>query len=313
METFVSPKSEGTNRAFRCAVCQGNNAKIAYEGPIRLGRFGNLSQQHYSLMQCLSCQAIALPSLFEDQTAFYESSDYRVAVDGNSESEHFYHLHDEEQIRNLSVLGTSMWRNKIIADVGCGAGSFLDAVHGFAKQIVAIEPSQIFQKILREKNFSVYSYADAALNDLSAGVDIACSFSVIEHIQDPLRFLQDIHALLVPSGQLVLSTPNARDILLELLPEEYGSFFYRQVHLWYFSADALTNLLQLAGFDDIQIVPFQRFGLGNFLSWLQHKRPMGNIEMNFISKTLDQVWKSELETSGRCDYLYAIARKRSSS
>lgn len=301
-------QSPSAKSDFCCAICRGAQAVVAYEGPIRLGRFGHLSEQNYRLFQCQTCQSIALPSIF-DQTSYYESNAYRTAVDGDASSDNFYQLHDEEQLQHLTILGTQQFRHKTIADIGCGAGSFLDAVRGFAKQAIAVEPSQHFREILTAKGLPVYPYAQDALADFGQKVDLASTFSVLEHIEDPLAFLKDIHALLGTDGQLALSTPNAEDILLELLPQEYASFFYRKVHLWYFSATALTNLLHQAGFQQVEIIPHQRFGLGNFLSWVQHKRPMGNVELGFISKTMDQVWKTELERSGRCDYLYALARK----
>jgi SAM-dependent methyltransferase len=57
--------------------------------------------------------------------------------------------------------------------------------------------------------------------------DFAVSFQVIEHIKDDLGFLKEIHRVLKPGGQLLLSTPNRPMSLTrnpwhirEYLPEE---------------------------------------------------------------------------------------------
>ncbi|MEM9544005.1 MAG: class I SAM-dependent methyltransferase, partial [Cyanobacteria bacterium P01_E01_bin.42] len=264
-------------QSLPCKICGCTESRIVYSGPIRLGRFGNISQEPYDVRQCLSCQAIALPNIIEDTVTYYETSTYRTEVDISAEVDDYYRLHDGEQLKNLSMIGTGICRDKIVADIGCGAGSFLDAVKGYAREAIAIEPSSIFRESLQQKGYLTYPYVENALEQHEGQVEVAVSFSVIEHIETPLIFLQQIYRLLKPEGFLCLSTPNAKDILLEVLPQEYTQFFYRKVHFWYFTPFALTKLLELAGFSDIQIFPYQRFGLGNFLGWLRDKKPQGEL------------------------------------
>ena len=292
-----------------CKICGSTEFEIAYVGPIRLGRFGHVSEEDYQLRKCCSCEVIALPNLIEDIASYYKGDNYRQEVDDSSDSSKFYQLHDGEQIQNLSITGTSIFRDKIIADIGCGAGSFLDGIKGFSKKAIAIEPSQNFKTKLAEKGYVSYSYVSEALEHYRSSIDIAVSFSVLEHVSDPVLFLKEIHDLLVSRGKLVISTPNANDILLDQLPDDYGKFFYRKAHLWYFNSTALQFVLNLAGFKSIKIVPYHRFGLGNFIAWLQEKKPMGDIDMEFISGAMNSVWCAELERSLRCDYLFAEAYK----
>ena len=119
-------------------------------------------------------------------------------------------------------------RNKVssIADIGCGAGSFLSHVSGLAKHIVAIEPTKRYHSSLRKSGYAVFSYVSDALKKFQEGVDIAFAFQVIEHVQNPHEFLTEISSLLKPGGQLIIVTPNRDDILLKLLPEEFSPFYY---------------------------------------------------------------------------------------
>lgn len=282
---------------------------MAYEGPIRIGKFGHLSGKHVQVVQCRGCGSQSLLSLIEDQAKFYESEAYRKEVDGDCDTQDYYRLHDGEQVKHFNVAGTALFRNKIVADIGCGAGSFLDYIKNVSNQAIAIEPSSVFRKSLVERGFVVYPYAADAVGDYHEKIDIAVSYSVLEHIEDPLAFLKDIRRLLNKDGKLIISTPNADDLLLELIPESYKPFFYRKAHLWYFNRESLNNLLTTAGFDHIVITPFHRFGVGNFLAWIRDKKPKGDMQFDFISTTLDAVWKSELEKTFRCDYLYASAGK----
>lgn len=51
-----------------------------------------------------------------------------------------------------------------VADIGCGC-AFLDYVSGVAMQIIAIEPSETYRKIMDKKNFCTYPYASVAIKD----------------------------------------------------------------------------------------------------------------------------------------------------
>ncbi len=240
---------------------------------------------------------------------FYESDAYRGLVDGAVEEAEYYRNHDVEQLRHLTATGTGGFRDKVIADVGCGAGSFLHCVAGMAQKVVAIEPSNTFRIALAARGYATYPYAADALVDLKGQVDVAVSFSVVEHVEHPDQFLAEIRQLLRPgSGRLTISTPNADDALIGMLPTDYAPFFYRRAHLWYWTPEALRSLLLRAGFVDPIVVPMQRFGLSNFLAWLRDRSPQGQRAFPFVTAAVDAVWKQELQRIGVCDYLFASAR-----
>src|SRR5574341_948256 len=280
---------------MNCKICSSSDLTIAYDGSIRIGKFGHLSNMNVQIVQCSACGSQALPSLSDDKSQFYESDAYRKEVDGNSDVQDYFRLHDEEQIKHFNIAGTAIFRNKILADIGCGAGSFLDYVKNVCIKTIAIEPSSLFRESLEKRGYTVYPYAIEAVSDYKEKVDIAVSFSVLEHVEDPLRFLREIHSLISADGKLIISTPNADDLLLEVIPEVYKPFFYRKAHLWYFNRKSLNYLLVAAGFKDISITAFHRFGVGNFLTWVRDKAPKGNMRFDFISNTLDSAWKSELD------------------
>ena len=291
----------------RCKICSSSTFSVVYEGPIRIEKFGNVSDTTFQVKKCESCSAISLPNIIENQAEFYESGAYRQEVDGGAEAQDYFRLHDGEQLKHLTITGTSDYRNKIVADVGCGAGSFLDYIHNVCQRAIAIEPSTLYRTSLAERGFVTYPYTSDALADYANKIEIAVSFSVVEHIEDPLIFLKEIHQLLSQNGKLIISTPNADDVLLEAIPDVYASFFYRKAHLWYFNQTALKNLLEIAGYGKIRIIPHHRFGLANLLTWLKDEVPKGNVKSDFVTSIMDSVWKAELERTMRCDYLFAEA------
>jgi 2-polyprenyl-3-methyl-5-hydroxy-6-metoxy-1,4-benzoquinol methylase len=286
-----------------CAICGANRWGVLYRGQIRMGKFGQWSENEHTIWKCKSCRAGFLPTASID----YETAEYRKMVDGDHSVEDYYVCHDKEQAARLAVLGTGNLRGRVVADVGCGAGSFLDLTKGFARETVAIEPCREYHQALGNKGHAVYSYAEDALQDYEGQVDIAVSFAVLEHVPDPLSFLKEIKQLLKPEGMLLLSTPNYDDWLIEFLPDVYDKFFFRAVHTWYFNGESLPTLGKLAGFQSIELSYKNRFDLSNALLWARDGQPTGTGKAPILSR-LDGLFKKILEEQGRSDFIYAWLR-----
>ena len=286
-----------------CTICGANRWGVLYQGQIRMGKFGQWSENEHTIWKCKSCLAGFLPTASID----YETAEYRKMVDGGHSVEHYYACHDKEQATRLAILGTDNLRGKVVVDVGCGAGSFLDLVGIYASNTIAIEPCREYHQALSNKGHIIYSYTAEALQDYEGQVDIAVSFAVIEHIPDPLLFLKEIRRLLKPEGLLLLSTPNYNDWLIDFLPGVYDRFFFRIAHIWYFNGNSLTNVGQLAGFQNIDLSYKQRFDLSNSMLWIRDGRPTGMGKLSLLSG-LDELYKKELVDQGRTDFIYAWLR-----
>ena len=225
-------------------------------------------------------------------------------VDGSDLPRHYYKLHDKEQADKLKMLGTENIRGKIIAEVGCGAGSFLDILKGLASKTIAVEPTKSFHHELRAKEHVTYSNCEDALKEWTETVDIVVSFAVLEHVENPIAFLKEIKSLLKPDGFLLLSTPNAEDWLLEFMPVEYGRFFYRNVHKWYFNCESLRFVSDAVSFKDLSIKFVQRFDISNAILWAYKRSPTGLGKFKLFDG-LDGAYKNYLEDKGRSDFIYA--------
>jgi SAM-dependent methyltransferase len=284
----------------KCRICGAESWTELYRGPVRLGGVGTASPEARLVGRCGGCGAGYLDSPPVD----YESAEYRELVDGSVSVARFYELHDAEQATKLSLVGSAALREKVVADIGCGAGSFLDLVRGAASATVAIEPTRAYHPALTAKGHRVYPLAAGAAGDWGGKVHLAVCFSVVEHVPDPVALLRDIRALLVPGGELVLSTPNLRDWMLEQLPEDYGRFFFRAVHTWYFDRDALEALARAAEFKNCVVRSVHRFDLANALVWLRDRRPAGRGAVR-VGPTVDAAFVRWLEETDRADYLYA--------
>lgn len=286
-------------RDLPCGICGARDWHVLYEGPIREGVPGEFSPESETIWRCATC---AVGYLAGEEITYADSA-YRERVNRDASITGYHALHDEQQLTNLEIVAAARLRDQVVADVGCGGGSFLDLVGGLAARTIAIEPHRGYHTALANQGHAVYPYARAAAADWQGRVDTLVSFNVIEHIEDPVTFMKEIRTLLKPGGQAILCTPNAAAWLLDFLPGIYDRFFFRRVHRWYFNAPSLTHLATATGFTVDRVRYYQRYDLSNALLWMRDGRPTGTGKAPLLA-TLDPLYKQTLEEQGRADYIY---------
>ena len=209
----------------------------------------------------------------------------------------------------MYITGTDIFRNKVVADIGCGGGSFVDFLKGVAACTVAIEPSEIYRTGLAKKGHETFAYASLAKEKYNNAIDIITSFDVIEHVKDPIQFLQDIFDLCSPGGQIIIGTPTDYPVLRKMLGETFDRFVFQVQHPWILSDDALKIIAGNIGFSDIRIEYKQKYGLGNLLSWLLDSTPRGDIKYDFIEDVVNEAYKKSMSREGVCEYIILFGRK----
>jgi 2-polyprenyl-3-methyl-5-hydroxy-6-metoxy-1,4-benzoquinol methylase len=287
---------------MKCVICKGAELTVFYKGPIRKGKFPNVTEDGI-IYQCPSCQT----QMFEGPDLNYETEEYRELVDTRSTAVDYYKIHDHEQPSRLEFFNLADLRGATCIDVGSGAGSFLDLIKGYARETVAIEPARYYHAELECKGHIVFSYGKDALAKYRAKADLVTCFSVMEHIPDPVVFMKELAELCQPGGTIIISTPNSDDWLIDFLPS-YKAFFYRVVHKWYFNAASLKFLCEKTGLGNIAIQYKQRFPIANALNWIRDNRPSGNAAF-FFSDIFEGFYKEELKQKGKADYIYLIIKK----
>ncbi len=295
---------------MECKLCKSSHIRIIYNGKIRNGGIGKYTQMDVPIYQCRDCDII----WHEKDTnieKYYESKQYREDLEESSDIEEFYKLHDKETMAKFAYTGTERFRHKIVADIGCGGGAFLDFVYGVAKEIIAIEPSVYYRNIMKRKGYHTYPYAAEAAEEWKGRVDTVVSFDVIEHVEDPARFLEDIWELLAEGGgAAVIGTPTDAPVMRYMLGEIYEQrLLFSTQHLWIFSEKNLKRMAIEAGFREIKTKYFQRYGFSNFLGWMKEKQACGEPEYPFVSDAVDEVWKAEISRQGLSDYIVLYLKK----
>jgi 2-polyprenyl-3-methyl-5-hydroxy-6-metoxy-1,4-benzoquinol methylase len=290
-----------------CVICGADDWGLIYGGPVRDGSFG--SSKNAEVRRCSGCGVDRLAESACLSTDSYKSTEYRERLGQDHDIDRHYAAHDELARFTLDTLWPASLRGKNVADLGCGGGALLDHLRGIAGVIIAIDPAFPFADSLKARGYEWFASAEEACRKYAGKVDFVLSTQVIEHVEDPRKFLLEAGRLLKPDGTAIVSTPNRRDVLMELLPEVFPAFFYRVQHRWAFDAASLIKCAQHAGLSVAEVRHVHRYGLSNTLYWLKERKPRGRTLMPPVDAMIDKLWQAWLENNGRADNLYLILKR----
>lgn len=137
-----------------------------------------------------------------------------------------------------------------ILDIGCGAGFFLQAARarGWVPYGVDIVPEfvQFAGDELRLDNVRCGSLPE--MNFPRESFDTVTLWDLIEHLRNPLDWLNEVNRILRPGGQVVIWTPNVKNAVYA--KERWYGYGINQ-HLYFFSSRTLGRLLTRSGFRKI--------------------------------------------------------------
>ena len=141
-------------------------------------------------------------------------------------------------------------RLKKIADL-CGHGLILDI--GFASNPNVFLKGKVIGVDVRPckapSNYWTTVVASGEALPFVNQIDAICAEEIIEHLENPIKFLVECNQTLKQSGNLILSTPNPYH-LVDFLKNILGNVenLYSDTHLYLFPYRLVLKLLDLAGF-----------------------------------------------------------------
>lgn len=278
----------------QCFICKSNDNKI-----IRRKLRYDIERD---VLKCEQCGLVFLKPFEDKQSDFYQDNkEYRgqygpdlknFAADCQKRFDTYYPF----QLLIVKEIEHLLKPDMAVLDVGCSTGHFLHALRGKVKTRVGVELNREEAEFIRNKlDFKVYSEPIGALQIAEGPFDLITSLQVLEHLEDPLEFLKQIGKNLKPNGYLFLEAPNINDALLSCYQVKgYEDFYYREPHLYYFSAQTLGRLLNQAGFTG-EIKTAQRYNFLNHLHWFLTGRPQDNFTLGNREPELAQAGEAKDE------------------
>lgn len=184
---------------------------------------------------------------------------------------------------------------KKVIEVGCGKGAFVKRLLEEKKlDAQGIELNKSAVQYALANNIPVFAVnLEKFAEEESNNYDAVCSFQVLEHVSDPLDFLQSLVKLLKPKGKLIISVPNDASFIKY---DDYSVLNKPPHHMTLWCTETfkgLTNILP------IKIVHFKYEPLADYhVDWyinVQKYRFTGNKFLNLpikvISKILRPIYK----------------------
>ena len=100
---------------------------------------------------------------------------------------------------------------KTVLDVGCGEGYGTAMLAEVAKEAVGLDRAEAVAAAsarYRTPNLAYRSTDLGRLTTIEERFDLVVSFQVIEHVPDPVVFLEGLRHCVAPGGRLLVTTPN---------------------------------------------------------------------------------------------------------
>jgi len=134
-----------------------------------------------------------------------------------------------------------------ILDVGCGIGLFLIEAKKRGWEVHGTEFTDKAIDICRSQGINMQQGKLDPSWYKEGMFDIVTSFEVIEHINNPIEEIKNIHAILRQGGLFYFTTPNFNAVERYFLKADYNVIVYPE-HLSYYTKRTINHLLTNNGF-----------------------------------------------------------------
>ena len=236
---------------MNCPICDSSNNQHLKEFKKSITSDSKMISEKVVTVICVDCgNVFNLQGSRNNTFNFYQ----------NSYDLHGTSFQAETQIYENNISSLSDWRlqhilslnilhnSGRILDIGCGKGNFLQQFKFAFKnwELYGIESSKHSLDIARQ-NLSNFNFHEGIYEKeiFNKKFDFIVAFNVLEHIENPKLFLENIFEDLDDNGYVCFDVPN-----FKINPADI--FVYD--HLTHFTADTLRNLLYSVGFEIIKLV-----------------------------------------------------------
>jgi 2-polyprenyl-3-methyl-5-hydroxy-6-metoxy-1,4-benzoquinol methylase len=138
-----------------------------------------------------------------------------------------------------------------ILDVGCGAGHLLKVAMDCGWRAYGTEIAAGAFDQLARLGVDAFRGELQSARYTDAFFDVVYCSEVIEHLLDPVSFLEESARILRPGGLLYLTTPNFNSLSRRLVGFEWRVF--GKEHVCYFTPASLSRAVRRAGFMKVRI------------------------------------------------------------
>ncbi len=139
-----------------------------------------------------------------------------------------------------------------ILDIGCGSGAYLNYLRKKGWQVAGLDVSPLAVKQTRRLGIECFMSEVYNADFRPESFNVVTAINTIEHMHNPLRSLKKINEILKKNGTLIIVVPNVESLEAKIFGRHWHEWDIPR-HLYHFSLETLTKLLELANFNIILV------------------------------------------------------------
>ncbi len=238
-----------------CALCGSERRELRF----RL-------REPYNVARCLACgfhylyPRVAESAIREvyQQTSYYEGGTCGYADTSYTDQERALRATFKRLLNNLDTNGLA---GGDLLEIGCGYGYLLDEASAYFDRRVGTDFSAEAASTARARGAEVFVGGIEQV-PCDSRFDCVVAIQVIEHVYEPLSFVERLARRTKQGGHIVLATPDIGGALRKVMGRHWPSFKVPE-HVLYFDYRTLSMLMSRAGLNDVQPLPYPHaFPLG---------------------------------------------------
>ena len=249
--------------------------------------------RHGKPLRNVMCQESGLiyvdPVPFENTEEFYQT-EYRKSYKGvhRPRPKHVYRA-GKIALERYSRLSGLLSPSANCLDAGSSSGEFVYLLKSRSHNAQGVEaniPYAEYSQSQLEIQVSISPFSEFKTEEK---FDLITMFHVLEHLEHPVRDLSHLGNLLKPGGYFVIEVPNI------LYPDMAFSHKWHPGHLFSFSAQTLSMLMQKAGFKTISCAALGDGGNLWGVFQFDHLSGLQNLSHSISSSTtLDELFRGRI-------------------
>ncbi len=234
---------------LQCNLCGSEDTSIILQAAKRIHAPQHLVIYRY----CRDCSFVSLDLDYDAWLATYAQGPEAQRPEDLAGYARQQREETESVIREISKVDPEILtgRERLLADIGAGAGGALSAYQALGWRTVGVEigrPQSLFARRTLGMDVRGNSYDRSSFQPES--LDFIHCYHTLEHLPQPCRTLNDFYAHLKPGGGLYVEVPNLLDTSVYQLG--FG-------HVSLFSPGTLRQALTSCGFQAIHLFDRSRF------------------------------------------------------
>lgn len=194
-------------------------------------------------------------------------------------------------------------KNSVCLEIAPGGGDMVNALINEVKFIYTVDPSLVSLEIKNVNNLEYiqgFFDCDILKSKLEYKIDFIIFRHLLEHINTPLDFLQNVVNLLENNGIIYVEVPNFDELI------KHNRFYeIFNDHCGYYQKNILINALQSLGCEIVdEIFLFREQHVGLFFKKISKPQILNKLNFNFFDNNVSTLFQKNIAKLNKflCNY-----------